>query len=133
MGFVAGEAGDGRGVLTKGDIGARDRMSCDGLIELVSFVEVQVKPGIHFLERNCGSPRKSECARLAIHFHEAADVASHADVLRRGVQMGWEMTGVARVAESAVALLIKRMLGGVSGHGVAGKAESRLLGEVRVM
>jgi len=61
--------------------------------------------------------------RLAIHLHEAADVAGHADVLRRGVQMGWEITGVGRVAENAVALLVRRMLDGVSGHCVAGKAE----------
>ena len=61
--------------------------------------------------------------RLAIHFHEAADVASHADVLRRGVEMGGEITGVGRVAENAVALLVRRMLDGVSGHCVAGKAE----------
>jgi len=39
MGFVAAEAGDGRGVLAKGDVGARDRMPFDRVIELVSFVE----------------------------------------------------------------------------------------------
>ncbi|MGB9198940.1 MAG: hypothetical protein WCB53_18610 [Terriglobales bacterium] len=99
-------------------------MSFDRVIELVSFVEVQVEPGIHFLERNCGSPRKSEGMRLAIHLHEAADVAGHADILRRGIEMGWEITGVGRVAEDTVALLVRRMLDGVSGHGMAGKAES---------
>ncbi len=61
--------------------------------------------------------------RLAIHLHEAADVAGHADILRRGVHMGGEITGVWRVAENAVALLVRRMLDGVSGHCVAGKAE----------
>jgi hypothetical protein len=40
VGLVAGEAGDGRGVLAKENIGARDRMPFDGVIELVSFVEV---------------------------------------------------------------------------------------------
>jgi hypothetical protein len=40
VGLVAGEASDGRGVLSKGNIGARDRMPFDGVIELVSFVEV---------------------------------------------------------------------------------------------
>jgi hypothetical protein len=40
VGFVAGEASNGRGVLAKSDVGARDRMSVDGVIELVSFVEV---------------------------------------------------------------------------------------------
>jgi hypothetical protein len=38
--------------------------------------------------------------------------------------MGWELTGVGRVAENAVALLVRRMLDGVSGHCVASKAES---------
>ena len=61
--------------------------------------------------------------RFAIHLHEAADVAGHADVLRRGVQMGWEITGVGRVAENAIAVLVRGMLDGVSGHCVAGKAE----------
>jgi hypothetical protein len=37
--------------------------------------------------------------------------------------MGGEITGVWRVAENAVALLLRRMLDGVSGHCVAGKAE----------
>jgi hypothetical protein len=40
VGLVAGEASDGGGVLAKGNIGARDRMPFDGVIELVSFVEV---------------------------------------------------------------------------------------------
>jgi hypothetical protein len=40
VGLVAGEASDARGVLAKGNIGARDRMPFDGVIELVSFVEV---------------------------------------------------------------------------------------------
>ena len=40
VGLVAGEASDGRGVLAKENIGARDRMPFDGVIELVSFVEV---------------------------------------------------------------------------------------------
>jgi hypothetical protein len=43
-------------------------------------------------------------------------VASHGDVLRRGVEIGWEITGVGRVAENAVALFVRRMLDGVSGH-----------------
>jgi hypothetical protein len=37
--------------------------------------------------------------------------------------MSWEITGVGRVAENAVALFVRRMLDGVSGHCVAGKAE----------
>jgi len=37
--------------------------------------------------------------------------------------MGWEITGVWRVAENAVALLVRRMLDGVNGQGVAGQAE----------
>ena len=40
MGLVAGKASDGRGVLAKRDVRARNRMSFDGVIELVSFVEV---------------------------------------------------------------------------------------------
>ena len=40
VGLVAGEASDGRGVLAKRDVRARNRMSFDGVIELVSFVEV---------------------------------------------------------------------------------------------
>jgi hypothetical protein len=40
VGLVAGEASDGRGVLAKENIGARDRMPFDGVIEPVSFVEV---------------------------------------------------------------------------------------------
>ena len=44
------------------------------------------------------------------------------NVLRRGVQMGREITGVWRVAEDAVALLVRRMLDGVSGQGMAGQA-----------
>lgn len=39
VGLVAAEAGDGRGVLAKRDVGARHRMSFDGVIKLVSFVE----------------------------------------------------------------------------------------------
>ena len=93
------------------------------MIEFVSLVEVEVGPGIHFLERDCGAPREGESVRLAIHLHETADVASHTDVLRRGVQMGRKITGVWRVAEDAVALLVRRMLDGVSGQGVASKAE----------
>jgi len=121
--LVAGEAGNGWGVLTKGDDGTRNRMSLDGVIEFVSLVEVEVGPGIHFLERDCGAPREGESVRLAIHLHETADVASHTDVLRRGVQMGRKITGVWRVAEDAVALLVRWMLDGVSGQGVASKAE----------
>lgn len=30
VGLVAGEAGDGRSILAKGDVRARDRMSLDG-------------------------------------------------------------------------------------------------------
>jgi hypothetical protein len=37
--------------------------------------------------------------------------------------MGWEITGVGRVAENAIAVLVRGMLDGVSGHCVAGKAE----------
>lgn len=40
VGLVAREASDGRGVLAKGSIGARDWMPFDGVIELVSFVEI---------------------------------------------------------------------------------------------
>jgi len=40
VGLVAGEACDGRGVLAKRDVRARNRMPFDGVIELVSFVEV---------------------------------------------------------------------------------------------
>ncbi len=40
VGLVAAKASDGRGVLAKSDIGARDRMAFDGVIQLVSFVEV---------------------------------------------------------------------------------------------
>jgi len=98
-------------------------MSLDGMIEPVSLVEVKVDPGIHLLEGDCGAPGESESVRLAIHLHETADVASHTDVLRRGVQMGREITGVWRVAEDAVALLVRRMLDRVSGQGVASKAE----------
>jgi hypothetical protein len=61
--------------------------------------------------------------RLAIHLHEAANVAGHADVLRRGVKMGWEITGVGRVAKAAVALLVRRMLDRVRGELMAGDAE----------
>lgn len=123
VGLVAGEAGDGRGVLAEGDVGARNWMSLDGMIELVSLVEVEVGPGIHFLERDCGAPRESDSVCLAIHLHETADVASHTEVLRRGVQMGREITGVWEVAEDAVALLVSRMLDRVSGQGEASKAE----------
>jgi hypothetical protein len=98
-------------------------MSLDGMIELVRLVEVKVDPGIHFLEGDCSAPGESESVRLAIHLHETADVASHTDVLRRGVKMGREITGVWRVAEDAVALLVRRMLDRVSGQGVASKAE----------
>jgi hypothetical protein len=55
--IVAGEAGDGRGVFAKGDVGAGDRMSLEGMTEPVSLVEEEVGPGIHFLERDCGTPR----------------------------------------------------------------------------
>lgn len=123
VGIVAGEAGNGRSALTKGDVGTRNRMSLDGVIEFVSLVEVEVDPGIYFLERDCGIPREGESVRLAIHLHETADVASHTDVLRRSVQMGREITRVCRVAEDAIALLVRRMLDGVTGHGVASKAE----------
>lgn len=82
MGLVAAKATDGRGVLAKSNIGARDRMAFDRVIQLVSLVEVQVEPGIHFLERNCGPPRKSECVGLAVNLHGTADMASHADILR---------------------------------------------------
>ncbi len=75
---------------------------------------------------------KSEGVGLAIHLHETADMASHADVLRRGTQMSREITGVGRVAEDAVALLVGRMLDRVSGQRVAGQAEL-IGGEERVM
>ena len=123
VGIVAGEAGDGRGILAQGDVGARHRVSLDGMIEFVSLVEVKIDPGIHFLEGDCGAPGESESVRLAIHLHKTADVASHTDVLRRSVQMAREVTGVWRVAEDAVALLVRRMLDRVSGQGVATKAE----------
>jgi hypothetical protein len=123
MRLVAGEAGDGRGVLVQGGVGASDRMSFDGVVELVSLIEVQVEPGIHFLERDYGTPRKREGVRLAIHLHETPDVASHADILRRGVQKCRKVTRVGRVTENAVAILVGRMLNGVSGQRVASKAE----------
>jgi hypothetical protein len=69
VGIVAGEAGDGRSVLAEVDVRARHRMPFNGMIELVSFVKVQVDPGIHFLEWDRGAPRKSESVRLAVHFH----------------------------------------------------------------
>jgi hypothetical protein len=50
-------------------------------------------------------------------------MAGHADVLGRSIQMGGEITGVWRVAEDAVALLVRRMLDGVRGQSVAGQAE----------
>jgi hypothetical protein len=61
--------------------------------------------------------------RLPIHLHETSDVASHADVLRRGVQMRQKLTGVGRVAKAAVAVLVRGMLDRVRGEIVAGEAE----------
>jgi hypothetical protein len=121
--FVAGEAGDGRGILAKGDVRARDWMSLDGVVDLVTFVEVEVEPRIHFLEWDCGAPRESEGVGLPIHLHETSDVASHADVLRRGVQMRRKITGVGRVAKAAVALLVRGVLDRVRGETVARDAE----------
>lgn len=60
---------------------------------------------------------------LAIHFHESADVASHANVLWRGIEMGRKITGVRRVAKDAVALFVRAMRERVSGQGVAGQAQ----------
>jgi hypothetical protein len=51
-------------------------------------------------------------------------VASDTDVLRRGVELRPEITGVRRMAEDAVALPVRQMLNGVGGQGVASKAES---------
>ena len=121
--LVAAEAGDRRSIFSKGNVWARDRMSLDGVIELVSLVEVEVEPRVHLLEWDCSAPRKSERARLAIHLHETPDVAGHTDVLRRGVQMRRETTGVGRVAKAAVALLVRGMLDRVGGELVAGDAE----------
>ena len=102
------------------------------MIELVGSVEVQVEPGIHFLEWNCGAPRESESVCLAIHLHETAGTWQAIQTSRRGVEMGREITGVRRVAEDAVALLVRRMLDAVSGQGVASKAEL-MGGEERLM
>lgn len=123
VGLVAAKAGDWRGVLAQGTVGPRDRMSLYGVVEFVSFVEVEVEPGIHFLEGDCGAPRQSQGVRLAIHLHEATDMASHADILRRGEQMRGEITGVGRVAEATVTLLVGRMLHRVRGQLVTGEAE----------
>ncbi len=123
VGLVAAKAGEPWGVLAQGAVEARDRMSPDGMVEFMSFVEVEVQPGIHFLEWDFGTPRQSEGVRLTIHFHETADVASHADFLRRGAQMRGEITGVWRVAEVAVTLLVGGMLHRVRGQLVTGEAE----------
>jgi hypothetical protein len=50
-------------------------------------------------------------------------MTSHADILRRGVQLGGEITGVGGVAEDAVAILVGRMLDGVRRQCVARHAE----------
>ncbi len=123
VGLVATKAGDGRIVLAQGAVGPRDRMSLYGVVEFVSLVEVEVEPGVHFLEGNCGAPRQRQGVRLAIHLHETADMASHADFLRRGAQMREEITGVWRVAEVAVTLLVGGMLHRVRGQLVTGEAE----------
>lgn len=113
MGLVAGKARNGRGVLAKDEVGTGDRMSLDGVIEFVSFVEVEIEPRIHFTERDSGAPRKSKGARLAIDLHEIANVASHADLLRRRVELRGEIAGVRRMAEDAVALFVSGVLDGV--------------------
>lgn len=123
MRLVAAETGDGRGVLPKREVGARNWMPFDGMIELMCSIKIQIKPGPHFLERNCGAPGESEGAGFAIHSHKVSDVACHADVLRRGVQLSGKITDVRRVAKSAVALFVGGMLDRVSGLGVTRKAE----------
>jgi hypothetical protein len=120
---VAGEAGDGRSILAKGDVRARDRMSLDGVVDLVTFVEVHVEPRVHFLEWDCGAPWESEGVGLPIHLHETLDVTSHADILRRGVQVRRKITGVGRVAKAAVALLVRGVQDRVRGETVARDAE----------
>jgi hypothetical protein len=92
--LVAGETGDGREVLAKSNVGAGDRMTLNRVIEPVSFIEIEVEPGIHFLERNYGSPSKCEGMRIAIDLHETADMACHAHILRRRIKVGGEITGV---------------------------------------
>ena len=42
--LVAAEAGHRGSIFSKGNVWARDRMSLDGVIELVSLVEVEVEP-----------------------------------------------------------------------------------------
>lgn len=121
--LVAAEARDGGSILAEGNVWARDGMSLDGVIELVSLIEVEIEPRVHFLEWDCSAPRKGERARFAIHLHETPDVARHTDVLRRGVKMRRKITGVGRVAKAAVALLVRRMLDGIGGELVAGDAE----------
>jgi len=50
MGLVAGEAGDGKGVLANDDVWTGDRMCLDGVIELVSFVEVEIDERAMYVE-----------------------------------------------------------------------------------
>jgi hypothetical protein len=121
--LVAGQAGDGRCILSESDVRPRDWMSFDRMIELVSFVEIQVEPGIHFSERDARAPRENESVHLPIDLHQSADVASHTHILRRGVQMSGEITGMWRVAKGAVALLVGRMQGRICGQRVASKTE----------
>jgi hypothetical protein len=132
VGIVAGEARDGRGVFAKDDVETRYRMPVDGMIELMSLVEFQVNPGTYVLEGECGAPRERESASLSIYLHETTDVASHTNVLRRSMKLGREITGVRRVAEDAMALLVRWMLDRIGGERMAIKAELGR-GEERVM
>lgn len=89
-------------------------MTFNGVIEAAGFIKVQIGPGIHLLKWNYGTPRKGESVALTIDFHAAADMASHADFLRRGMQLGGEIAGVGGVAGNAVALLVGKMANRIS-------------------
>ncbi len=94
VGVLAGKAGDRKGVIAQVDVGARNGMPPDGVGKLVSSVEVQVGQGFHLLERDCGAPRERGSVGLAVHLHEATDMAGRTDILERGVEMGPEIIGV---------------------------------------
>jgi hypothetical protein len=89
-------------------------MTFDGVIEAAGFIKIQINPGVHLLEWNYGAPRKGESVALTIDFHAATDMASHANVLRRGVQLGGEIAGVRGVARNAVALFVGKMANRIS-------------------
>jgi hypothetical protein len=109
VGIVTSEACDRRDIFAEGYVWTRHRMSKDGMVELMSSVEIQVNPGTHVLEGECGAPRERESASLSIDLHETTYMASHTNFLRRSIKLGREITGVRRVAEDAVAFLVRRM------------------------